>query len=110
MMKSKRPLNEVIKQRRTQMLIHSYLYYHEDTTLVSDDTWQRWANELRDLQEANPKESKIDFFDKEFDGGLEIQVFIFHSINGLYQKQDILQVLQVSMNKYISIVIQCNPM
>lgn len=68
MMKSKRPLNEVIKQRRTQMLIHSYLYYHEDTTLVSDDTWQRWANELRDLQEANPKESKIDFFDKEFDG------------------------------------------
>lgn len=41
---------ERIRQRRAQMLVHSYIYYHLDTSVVSDDTWQRWANELRDLQ------------------------------------------------------------
>lgn len=41
---------EKILQRRRQMLVHSYLYYHLDTPIVNDSTWQRWANELRDLQ------------------------------------------------------------
>ena len=59
-------LKEKIKQRRTQMLVHSYLYYKCDETLVSDDKWQKWADELREIQNANPKECNIDFFDEEF--------------------------------------------
>ena len=55
-----------IRQRRSQMLVHSYIYYVLDDNMVSDDKWQQWANELRDLQKMYPKESKIGFFDREF--------------------------------------------
>ena len=34
---------------KRQMLIHSYLYYREDSPLISDDDWQRRANELAAL-------------------------------------------------------------
>ena len=57
-------VRERIKQRRHQMLIHSCLYYGCDTSVVDDDTWQRWANELRDLQLVYG--DKIGFYDKEF--------------------------------------------
>ena len=55
-----------IRQRRSQMLVHSRIYYILDENIVSDDTWQKWANELRDLQEQYPKYCKIGFFDREF--------------------------------------------
>lgn len=56
-------LSEKIKQRRTQMLVHSYLYYILDDPIVDDGTWQKWADELVELQ----KEKKIiNFYDKEF--------------------------------------------
>lgn len=55
-----------IRQRRSQMLVHSYAYYIRDLSLVSDEKWQQWANELRDLQQQNPQCCKIDFFDKVF--------------------------------------------
>lgn len=56
--------SEKIKQRRSQMLIHSFLYYHMDTSVVSDDKWQEWANELQDLQELYP--DPIGFYDNVF--------------------------------------------
>lgn len=55
-----------IRQRRSQMLVHSYIYYVLDENIVSDDTWQKWANELRDLQEQYPTYCKIGFYDREF--------------------------------------------
>lgn len=55
---------ELIRQRRTQMLVHSYLYYWTNDTLVSDHEWQAWANELADLQRAHP--AAIGFYDAEF--------------------------------------------
>ena len=55
-----------IRQRRSQMLVHSRIYYVLDENIVSDDTWQKWANELRDLQEQNPKLCNIGFYDREF--------------------------------------------
>lgn len=46
------------------MLVHSYLYYHLDASIISDDIWQKWADELVELQ----KECKtIGFYDDEFD-------------------------------------------
>lgn len=59
---------EKIKQRRSQMLVHSCLYYDMDESIIDDHTWQRWADELSELQNANPQHCKINFFDKEFDG------------------------------------------
>lgn len=53
-----------IKQRRSQMLVHSFIYYVLDDSLVSDDTWQKWANDLVELQKEYPR--PIKFYDDEF--------------------------------------------
>lgn len=58
-----RTLEEKIRQRRSQMLIHSYLYYWLDSPVVSDDKWQQWADDLAELQE---RKTKIGFYDKVF--------------------------------------------
>lgn len=47
-----------IKQRRLQMLVHSYIYYELNDNLVSDEKWAQWARELRDLQLKYPDISK----------------------------------------------------
>lgn len=55
---------ERIRQRRSQMLIHSYLYYRLDEAIVSDHKWQEWADELVRLQAEHPH--PIGFYDVEF--------------------------------------------
>lgn len=62
----KSQIQSKIRQRRSQMLVHSRIYYVLDENIVSDDTWQKWANELRDLQNQYPEYCKIDFYDREF--------------------------------------------
>ena len=62
----KTKIQSKIRQRRSQMLVHSYIYYVLDDNIVSDDKWQQWANELRDLQNEYPEYCKINFFDREF--------------------------------------------
>jgi hypothetical protein len=47
---SRTPEQSLIVRRRGQMLIHSYIYYHLHTNIISDDQWQTWANELVSLQ------------------------------------------------------------
>ena len=64
----KQTIKEQIKQRRSQMLVHSYLYYIIDDPIIEDDVWQRWANELAELQNNNPDDCNIDFYDKQFEG------------------------------------------
>ena len=49
-MKNMTKIQELIKRRRAQMLIHSCIYYEMNTNIVSDDTWQKWADELESLQ------------------------------------------------------------
>lgn len=55
--------DEKIRQRRCQMIVHSYIYYVMDSTLVSDHQWQAWANELTELQK---QKKNIGFYDKVF--------------------------------------------
>lgn len=45
----------LINRRRRQLHVHSVLYYHMDTNLITDDTFDKWAVELAELQEANPQ-------------------------------------------------------
>ena len=62
---------EKIRQRRSQMLIHSCVYYELNDNIVSDDKWQEWAEELDRLQKQNPKLLKMNFYDsyfKDWDG------------------------------------------
>jgi len=53
-----------IRQRRQQLAVHSYLYYQLDNPIVSDATWQRWADELVTLQQQHPE--RVPFYDREF--------------------------------------------
>jgi hypothetical protein len=56
-------LSEKIRQRRTQMLVHSYLYYVMDENVIDDHKWQEWADELTELQK---QKKVIGFYDKAF--------------------------------------------
>ena len=56
-------LSEKIRQRRSQMMIHSYIYYHMDDNVISDDKWQEWADELTELQK---RKHDIGFYDDVF--------------------------------------------
>lgn len=49
---------ELIQQRRYQILIHSCIYYHLNTNVISDKQWDAWAKELKNLQEQYPDISK----------------------------------------------------
>jgi DNA ligase-like protein len=55
---------EKIKQRRSQMIVHSYIYYWLSDSVVSDDQWQEWANELEALQKEYGE--VIGFYDEHF--------------------------------------------
>jgi hypothetical protein len=67
----KAAIKELIKRRRLQMLIHSAIYYDLNSQIITDDEWQRWADELQKLQTENPDCIKIDCWDgwfKDWDG------------------------------------------
>jgi NAD-dependent DNA ligase len=55
---------ERIKALRSQMLIHSRLYYILDDPIISDEEWQRRANELATLQGRHG--TRINWYDEEF--------------------------------------------
>lgn len=60
-----------IQQRRLQILVHSFLYYNRDITLIDDRQWDKWAKELVQLQKDNPELSdKVIYAEafKDFDG------------------------------------------
>lgn len=58
--------HEIIRQRRHQMLVHSYLYYEMDAPAITDDKWQQWADELTYLQNKYPDACKLGFYDEAF--------------------------------------------
>lgn len=59
-------VRERIRQRRRQMLVHSYIYYELDKSIISDSKWSMWAKELARLQSEYPKESSEVEFSEEF--------------------------------------------
>lgn len=44
---------EIVK-RRTQLLVHRYIYYVLSESLIDDLTYDTWERELRSLVQANP--------------------------------------------------------
>jgi hypothetical protein len=59
-------VGERIRQRRAQMLVHSFIYYELDDCLVDDHTWQAWADELKQLQDTFG--GAIGYYDEAFKG------------------------------------------
>lgn len=48
----------LINRRRRQILIHSFLYYRMNTSIVSDAQYDQWARELAELQARHPEVAK----------------------------------------------------
>ena len=64
-------IEEKIRQRRNQMLVHSYIYYELNDNIVADSKWAKWAKELQQLQHDYPKESAaVEYYGmfKDWDG------------------------------------------
>jgi len=64
-------LVERIKELRTKILIHSYLYWYKDNPMVSDTLFDNWKINLVHLQKQFSEDEKfklikIDFFDSAF--------------------------------------------
>ena len=58
-------IQDRIKQRRSQMLVQSYIYYVMNDEIVTDTKWQEWADHLVELQEEHSE--PIGFYDVEFE-------------------------------------------
>lgn len=55
---------ELIKRRRHQILVHSYIYFVLDNSIISNHKFDEWANELIMLQNDNPEiSSKVELYD-----------------------------------------------
>ena len=64
-------IQEKVKQRRRQLIVHSYIYYCLDENIISDRKWSEWAQELVELQQKYPKESaEVEYWNifRDFDG------------------------------------------
>lgn len=65
-------IEELIQRRRRQIMLHSFLYYELDQTLIDDATFDKWAHELASLQTKCPEHSARVAYEREafadFDG------------------------------------------
>lgn len=59
-------IEELINRRRWQVLVHSFLYYRMNTSIVSDQQYDVWARELADLQTKYPDIAKNCIFPDAF--------------------------------------------
>ena len=68
---SNQTIQEKIKQRRRQLILHSFIYYVLSDNIISDAKWSKWAQELVELQQKYPKESaEVEYWSlfRDFDG------------------------------------------
>lgn len=64
-------IRSLITRRRLQILVHSCLYYGMDTSLIPDHMFDKWSQELVQLQNDYPEiAEKCDYAKafKDFDG------------------------------------------
>lgn len=58
----------LINKRRRQIVVHSYLYYKQNTNLIPDYVFDMWCKELVQLHKAHPLESSKAVFQEAFNG------------------------------------------
>lgn len=46
------------------MLVHSYIYYHANESIITDETWTKWAKQLARLHEKYGY--RVGFYDDAF--------------------------------------------
>lgn len=64
--KNKEKIIELIKRRRRQILVHSCLYYKLSYNIISDEQFDKWCEELRELHSKYPNYMDCGVYDKEF--------------------------------------------
>lgn len=92
----------LINKRRRQVLVHSYLYYKNNTNLVSDYTFDMWCRELADLHMRYPKEAEKAMFKEAFngwDGFSGYDLFSKDNLSELWARQKALQLTNYSLKK-----------
>jgi NAD-dependent DNA ligase adenylation domain len=57
---------ELINRRKRQILVHSFLYYQLNESIISDHTFDAWCNELVKLLKDYPEEAKQSIYYEEF--------------------------------------------
>lgn len=57
---------EKIKRRENQILLHACLYYEYNLNLISDDQYDKWSFELKDLIDHYPEEFKVSPYYQDF--------------------------------------------
>ena len=55
---SREEIKELIKRRRFQILVHSFIYYRLNDNIISNEKFNDWALELIELQKKFPEISK----------------------------------------------------
>lgn len=58
---------ELITRRRRQILVHSFLYYQLNESIIDDYTFDSWSEELANLQNQHPLESAKAVYAKDFE-------------------------------------------
>jgi hypothetical protein len=61
-------IEELINRRRRQILVHSFLYYKLNQSIISDHTFDKWCAELVELQEKYPEIADKCVYAEEFKG------------------------------------------
>ena len=59
-------IESLIRRRRRQILVHSYIYYQLGDNLIDDATFDTWGRELQQLQRKYPEEASRVEFHAEF--------------------------------------------
>ena len=57
----------LINRRERQLLVHSYIYYELDKSIIEDDKWSKWAFELCDLRDDHRDIFEKSEYAKEFE-------------------------------------------
>lgn len=56
----------LINRRERQILVHSFLYYQLNESIISDHTFDKWSKELVELREKHPEEYHASVYAQEF--------------------------------------------
>ncbi|WP_235993019.1 DNA ligase LigA-related protein [Heyndrickxia sporothermodurans] len=70
-MKSPDEIKTLIKRRRRQLTVHSFGYYRLNDNIIDDHTFDKWSNELVQLQQEYPelaKQVELHEYFESFDG------------------------------------------
>ena len=97
---NKNEILELIKRRRFQLLIHSFIYYRLNEAVVSNDTFDQWSDELNYLQKKYPDISKeVELYNifKDYESSSDSAALPLDSMPGLDSRAK--YILQISKSR-----------